>query len=47
MVNDIIFSSKYFFLNLPIYDSGTIAKIEAESSYFTLRLALPERISIS
>jgi len=47
MVDDIIFNSHYFFINLPTYSSGSIAKIEAESTYFVLRLALPERISIS
>ena len=47
MVDDIIFSSAYFFLNLPEYSSGTINRIEAQSAYYTLRLALPERISIS
>ena len=46
MVDDIIFSSSYFFLNLPVYSSGVINKIEAQSEYFSLRLALPERISI-
>ena len=47
MVDDILFSSSYFFLNLPEYSSGTINRIEAESTYYILRLALPERISIS
>ena len=47
MVDDIIFYSGYFFYDLPVYSSGTIARIEAERSYFILRLALPERISIS
>ena len=47
MVDDIIFNSNYFFYDLPVYSSGTIARIEAQSSYFVLRLALPERISIS
>ena len=47
MIDDIIFNSNYFFINLPIYSSGSVAKIEAQSTYFTLRLALPERISVS
>lgn len=47
MVDDILFEGKYFFLELPTFSSGTINRIEAQSSLFTLRLALPERISIS
>lgn len=47
MIDDIIFNSHYFYINLPIYSSGQINKIEAESTYFILRLALPERISVS
>jgi hypothetical protein len=47
MIDDVIFNSNYFFFDLPIYSSGTITRIEAERSYFILRLALPERISIS
>jgi len=46
MVDDIIFSSGYFFYDLPVYSSGTITRIEAESSYFIIRLALPPRVSI-
>jgi hypothetical protein len=46
MVDDIIFHSNYFFIELPIYSSGSIARIEAQSEYFVIRLALPERISI-
>jgi hypothetical protein len=46
MVDDILFNSNYFFFNLPTYSSGTIARIEAESSYFIVRLALPPRVSI-
>lgn len=47
MIDDAIFEGGFFYLDLPIYDSGTPALIEAESSYYPLRLALPERISIS
>ncbi len=47
MVNDIIFHSNYFFIELPIYSSGSITRIEAQSEYFVIRLALPERISVS
>lgn len=49
MVDDIIFHSNYFFLELPTYSSGTInSPIEWYGvGDFELRLALPERISIS
>lgn len=46
MVDDIVFYSNEFYLNLPALESGTIARIEAQSEYYTLRLALPERISV-
>jgi hypothetical protein len=47
MIDDIIFNSRFFFIDLPIYDSGTITLIEAQSNYYVIKLALPERISIS
>jgi hypothetical protein len=47
MIDDILFYSNEFYLELPTYSSGTINLIEAQSDYFVLRLALPERISIS
>jgi len=47
MVDDIIFYGTEFYINLLTYSSGTISRIEAQSEYFVLRLALPERISIS
>ena len=48
MVDDIIFHSNYFFLELPSYSSGVITSAlewDAPDS-FQIRLALPERISI-
>lgn len=47
MIDDAIFEGNAFYLDLPLYDSGTPLLIEAEQSYYELRLALPERISIS
>jgi len=47
MLNDIVFYGIFFYTDLPVYSSGTPSLIEAESSYFPVRLALPERISIS
>ena len=47
MINDITFDGIFFFLELPVYDSGIPKLIEAQSDYYVLRLALPERISIS
>lgn len=46
MVDDILFYSNEFYLDLPSYSSGNILKIEAQSEYYVLRLALPPRISI-
>lgn len=45
-MDDIIFYSAYFFLDMPEQEPGTISKLEPDRSYFELRLALPERISI-
>lgn len=47
MIDDIVFYSNEFFIELPVYSSGTIAFIEAQTEYYVIRLALPERISIS
>jgi hypothetical protein len=44
-MDDIIFESAYFFFEMPVA-AGSVAAFEADSSYYTLRLALPERISI-
>jgi hypothetical protein len=46
MIDDIIFYSNEFFIELPTYSSGSVAFIEAQTEYFVVRLALPERISI-
>jgi hypothetical protein len=45
-MDDIIFYSAYFFLDMPIQEIGTVSKLEPDGSWFELRLALPERISI-
>lgn len=50
MIDDIIFHSSYFYLELPLFDSGTIkSPIEwsGTSEAFAIRLALPERVSVS
>jgi hypothetical protein len=49
MINDILFYGSEFYLELPTYSSGTInAPIEwYGADDFELRLALPERISLS
>lgn len=47
MIDDAIFEGGFFYLDLPIYDSGEVALIEPDGSYYELRFALPERISIS
>ena len=46
MVDDIIFYSSEFYLNIPALESGAIARIEIATEYFLVRLALPERISV-
>jgi hypothetical protein len=46
MVDDIVFYSAFFFLELIDYNPGTVSLIEAQSNGFELRLALPERISV-
>jgi hypothetical protein len=46
MIDDIIFHSNYFFLELPTYSSGTIARIEAQSEYFEIRIPNKEAVSI-
>jgi len=50
MITDAVFYGQYFFIELTEYSSGTIkSPIEwsGNSEAFALRLALPERISIS
>jgi hypothetical protein len=46
MVNDIIFYSNYFFMDLPTYSSGVIKLIEAQTEYFEIKIPQPERISV-
>lgn len=46
MIDDMVFYSNYFFIELPTYSSGTINLIEAQTTYFVLTLAESERISI-
>jgi hypothetical protein len=45
-MDDIVFYSAYFYFEMPVVADGTVSLIEAQSTYYTLRLALPERISI-
>jgi len=47
MINDMLYYSNEFYLDLPIYSSGVISFIEANTNFFLVRLSLPERISIS
>ena len=50
MITDAIFYGQYFFIELTEYSSGVIkSPIEwsSNSEAFVLKLALPERISIS
>jgi hypothetical protein len=46
MIDDITFYGAYFFTEIPSMPNGNIVALEAESSYFIIRLALPERIII-
>jgi hypothetical protein len=46
-MDDILFVCKFFFLDMPVQGPGSVARIEAPTSLFVLRIALPERISIS
>ena len=46
MVDDIVFHSGYFFLELPTYSSGIIARIEAQSAYYEIRIPNKEAASI-
>jgi hypothetical protein len=49
MIDDILFYSNEFYLELPTYSSGTVnSPIEWYGpNGFQLRLVLPERISVS
>lgn len=52
MINDIVFYSNEFYMELPTYSSGSVSSIvgpyseEEIEDIFFIRLALPERISI-
>jgi hypothetical protein len=46
MIDDITFYAAYFFFEIPSEPNGNIVALEAVSSYYILRLSLPERISI-
>lgn len=46
MVDDIVFYSAYFFVELPLYDSGTISRIEAQTAYYEVRIPNKESASI-
>ena len=46
MVDDIVFYGNYFFLELPLYDSGTITRIEAQTGYYEIRIPNREAVSI-
>jgi hypothetical protein len=46
MIDDITFYGAYFFIEIPSMANGNIVALEAISSYYTLKLTLPERISI-
>ena len=46
MVDDIVFYGNYFFLELPLYDSGTITRIEAQTEYYEIRIPKREAVSI-
>lgn len=46
MVDDIVFYGNYFFLELPLYDSGTITRIEAQTEHYEIRIPNRETVSI-
>jgi len=46
MVDDIVFYGNCFFLELPLYDSGTINRIEAQTEYYEIRVPNKEAVSI-
>jgi len=46
MIDDITFYGAYFFTEIPSMANGNIVALDADSSYFVIRLTLPERISI-
>lgn len=46
-MNDILFSAPSYFVDMPIDTTWNVLYLEPISDYYVLRLALPERISIS
>ncbi len=46
-MDDILFTGSSYFIDMPINTTWSISTIEPISDYFTIRVALPERISIS
>jgi hypothetical protein len=46
MIDDILFYSNEFFVELPTYSSGSIVLIEAQSEYFEIRIPNKEAVSI-
>lgn len=46
MIDDIIFTGGYFFIELPIFSSGNVLLIEAQTVFFEVRLPDKEQISI-
>jgi len=45
-MDDIVFESAYFFFEMPVLSTGSILSLEADSSWYVLRLSLPERVSV-
>jgi hypothetical protein len=46
MVDDIVFYGNCFFVELPLYGSGTITRIEAQTAYYEIRIPNKESASI-
>jgi hypothetical protein len=46
-MNDILFSGPSYFFDMPIDTTWNVLQLEPISNYYVLRIALPERISIS
>jgi hypothetical protein len=46
MIDDIIFNCNEFYVELPVFDSGNISLIDAQTEYFVITLPVPEAVSI-
>lgn len=46
-MDDILFSAPSYFIEMPIDTTWNVVNLEPISDYYVLRIALPERISIS